>query len=111
MLVPRGKVTGGSSAINGEIFLRGVAEDFDRWRPPSTNGGVSPKCSHSIVAWSTISILVATITARTTDSCPPLAARRVAITTVGFLRCLPGAGFPDVADHNAPGASGWDRSR
>ncbi len=31
MLVPRGKVTGGSSAINGEIFLRGVPEDFDGW--------------------------------------------------------------------------------
>src|SRR5690349_6669089 len=31
MLVPRGKVTGGSSAINGEIFLRGVREDFDAW--------------------------------------------------------------------------------
>jgi choline dehydrogenase len=31
MLVPRGKVTGGSSAINGEIFLRGVHEDFDAW--------------------------------------------------------------------------------
>src|SRR5438034_1654557 len=31
MLVPRGKVTGGSSAINGEIFLRGIPEDFDAW--------------------------------------------------------------------------------
>src|SRR5215467_9332285 len=31
MSVPRGKVTGGSSAVNGEIFLRGIAEDFDAW--------------------------------------------------------------------------------
>ncbi len=31
MLVPRGKVTGGSSAINGQIFLRGVPEDYDTW--------------------------------------------------------------------------------
>ncbi len=31
MLVPRGKVTGGSSAINGQIFLRGVPEDYDNW--------------------------------------------------------------------------------
>ena len=29
--VPRGKVTGGSSAINGEMFLRGIPEDFDVW--------------------------------------------------------------------------------
>src|SRR5438132_6918453 len=31
MLVPRGRVTGGSSAVNGEIFIRGIPEDFDRW--------------------------------------------------------------------------------
>ena len=31
MLVPRGKVTGGTSAINGQVFLRGLPEDFDSW--------------------------------------------------------------------------------
>ena len=31
MLVPRGKVTGGSSAINSSAFYRGVPEDFDAW--------------------------------------------------------------------------------
>ena len=31
MRVPRGKVTGGSSAINAQVFLRGVPEDFDSW--------------------------------------------------------------------------------
>ncbi len=31
MMVPRGKVTGGSSAINGQIFLRGMPEDYDGW--------------------------------------------------------------------------------
>lgn len=29
--VPRGKVIGGSSSINGEMFLRGIPEDFDAW--------------------------------------------------------------------------------
>jgi choline dehydrogenase len=29
--VPRGKVLGGTSAINGQVFLRGVPEDYDRW--------------------------------------------------------------------------------
>src|SRR5205814_1633490 len=28
---PRGKVVGGSSAINHMIFLRGIPEDFDSW--------------------------------------------------------------------------------
>src|SRR5579884_269601 len=28
---PRGKVTGGSSAVNGAIALRGVPADYDEW--------------------------------------------------------------------------------
>ena len=31
MPVPRGKITGGTSAINGQVFLRGAPEDFDTW--------------------------------------------------------------------------------
>ncbi|MCH7733862.1 MAG: GMC family oxidoreductase N-terminal domain-containing protein [Chloroflexi bacterium] len=31
MFVPRGRVTGGSSAVNAQIFLRGVPEDYDSW--------------------------------------------------------------------------------
>ena len=29
MPVPRGKVVGGTSAINGQVLLRGVPEDYD----------------------------------------------------------------------------------
>ena len=29
--IPRGKVTGGSSAINGQVIFRGVPEDYDNW--------------------------------------------------------------------------------
>ena len=31
MLVPRGRVTGGSSAVNSQMFLRGLPEDYDDW--------------------------------------------------------------------------------
>ena len=31
MMVPRGKVIGGSSSINGQVFLRGMPEDYDGW--------------------------------------------------------------------------------
>ena len=31
MPVARGRVVGGSSAVNGQVFLRGVPEDYDGW--------------------------------------------------------------------------------
>ena len=31
MFVPRGKIVGGSTAVNAQIFLRGVREDYDSW--------------------------------------------------------------------------------
>ena len=31
MPVPRGRVVGGSSSINGQVLLRGVPEDYDLW--------------------------------------------------------------------------------
>jgi len=32
IIAPRGKVIGGSSSINGLLYIRGQAEDFDHWR-------------------------------------------------------------------------------
>ncbi len=32
IIPPRGKVLGGSSSINGLLYIRGQAEDFDHWR-------------------------------------------------------------------------------
>lgn len=31
MPVPRGKVIGGSSAVNGTVFIRGIPEDYNNW--------------------------------------------------------------------------------
>jgi len=35
---PRGKVLGGSSSINGLVYIRGQAEDFDHWRQLGNEG-------------------------------------------------------------------------
>ena len=36
--VPRGKVIGGSSAINGMVYWRGIASDYDHWRQLGLSG-------------------------------------------------------------------------
>ncbi|MGB1266017.1 MAG: GMC family oxidoreductase [Nereida ignava] len=35
---PRGKVLGGSSSLNGLLYVRGQAEDYDRWRQMGNEG-------------------------------------------------------------------------
>jgi choline dehydrogenase len=107
MLVPRGKVTGGSSAINGGIFLRAVAEDFEAWAAQGNNlwsfANVLPFYCRleydldfggeyhgrhgpiPVQRWSSAAWL------------PP--------QTAFYAACL-AAGFADSPDHNAPQASG-----
>ena len=38
LAVPRGKVIGGSSSINGMVYVRGHARDFDHWRDQGADG-------------------------------------------------------------------------
>ena len=38
IICPRGRVIGGSSSINGLIFIRGQHEDFDEWQELGAEG-------------------------------------------------------------------------
>ena len=41
---PRGKVIGGSSSVNGQVYVRGDASDFDHWAQLGTRGWSFEDC-------------------------------------------------------------------
>ena len=108
MLVPRGKVTGGSSAINGQVFLRGVPEDYDSWAAMGND------------KWGFQNLLqyFRMIEADTEfgggdfhNSDGPIMVRRFKPEEMlpdrqAFYDACRAAGFADSPDHNAPDASG-----
>jgi choline dehydrogenase len=107
MLVPRGKVTGGSSAINGQVFLRGVPEDYDSWAAMGNN------------QWGFQELLPyfcklendQNFTDAFHGNTGPIIAHRFARHTwlpsqVAFYEACRAAGFPDCADHNHPESTG-----
>jgi choline dehydrogenase len=107
LAVWRGKVTGGSSAINGEIFLRGIPEDFDGW------------AAEGNPLWSFDRVLPVycrlerdlDIQAPYHGADGPVPVRRWPRETwlppqVAFFEACRAAGFADSPDHNAPDAQG-----
>lgn len=48
---PRGKVIGGSSSINGMVYVRGHAMDFDHWSEAGPTGGPLQMSFHISNVW------------------------------------------------------------
>ena len=107
MDVPRGKVTGGTSAINGQVFLRPTVDDFDYW---VSMGNDEWTYQDSLPALRRIE----TDTDFSDDyhgSDGPIIVRRHKLDSLqpeqaAFYNACLGLGFPDNPDHNHPDASG-----
>ena len=108
MMVPRGKITGGSSAINGQVFLRGVPEDYDSWAAMGNDQWGFQNCLHYLRV----------IESDTEfgggdfhNNDGPIVVRRfkqeeMFLDQKAFYAACREAGFADSPDHNAPDASG-----
>ena len=108
MMVPRGKVTGGSSAINGQVFLRGVPEDYDSWAAMGNDQWGFQNCLQYLR-------MIENDTEfgggdfHNNDG--PIVARRFKPEEMlpdqnAFYAACRDAGFADSPDHNAPDATG-----
>ncbi|MCZ6677497.1 MAG: GMC family oxidoreductase N-terminal domain-containing protein [Candidatus Poribacteria bacterium] len=107
MFVPRGKIVGGSSAVNAQIFLRGVPEDYDAWAALGNN------------KWSFQELLPYF---RKNEADPdfhdafhgadgPIRTRRFKYEELNpehrvFYDVCRAAGYPDCPDHNNPDSTG-----
>lgn len=107
MSVPRGKVTGGSSAINAQIFLRGESDDYDTWASMGND------------EWSYQKVLPFFRKLENDQDFSddyhgnegPIYAKRPqreawSPAQVAFYNACRDAGYPDVPDHNNPDSTG-----
>jgi choline dehydrogenase len=108
MQVPRGKVTGGSSAINGQVFLRGVPEDYNLWAQQGNDEWDFESC---LEAFKRLETDLDFGHEDHHGANGPIIARRFkpeewnADQRAFYNACL-AAGFSDVPDHNHPDATG-----
>ena len=107
MPVPRGKITGGSSAINSSAFYRGVPEDFELW---ASYGNDQWSFEHVLPYFRKIETDVDYQNDDHGTDGPIFVhhANREAWhpTQRAFYNACRAAGFPDSPDHNRPGATG-----
>ncbi|WP_371634074.1 GMC family oxidoreductase N-terminal domain-containing protein [Streptomyces sp. NBC_01259] len=107
ILFPRGKITGGSSAVGATIALRGVPENYDKWAAAGNP------------AWAYEQVLPyfrrleddLNFEGRYHGKGGPVPIRRFQpdeMTTMqrAFTEASLAAGFPEVSDHNHPEATG-----
>jgi choline dehydrogenase len=106
-IVPRGKVVGGSSALNGTLFTRALPEDFDGWAAAGNDQWAFEKVLPYLRKLETDldfhddfhgSSGPIPVRRATPSEWPPVAH--------AFLHACAEAGFPEDPDMNAPGSIG-----
>ena len=105
--IPRGKVVGGSSAVNDAQFLRGMPEDFDRWAEWSNHEWQFEKMLPYLRKLEADQDFGGEFH----GSDGPISCRRYQPDEWGpqqhaFYSACRDAGFPDCPDHNVPGSTG-----
>ena len=107
--VPRGRVVGGSSAVNTQVFLRACREDFERWQ---TEFGCASWGWEDVLPWMRALEADADFGHLPEHGAEgPVAVRRVpreawrASERAWHAACR-AAGFPDCEDANAAGTRG-----
>ena len=95
--IPRGRLVGGSGSINGQIFLRALPEDIERWCEHRRAGGRLADDGRCLPR------------ARDGRPVPRSGAGPPAdwvATQAAFVETCVAAGYGAVGDHNAPDAMG-----
>lgn len=106
--VPRGRVLGGSGAINAQIFLRGPAEDYDRWAGRAGPGWVFEPL---LACFRDVETDADYGSAPYHGSGGPVPVGRYAedqwsVEQAAFRAACESAGYPYCPDHNEPGRLG-----
>jgi choline dehydrogenase len=112
---PRGKVTGGSSAVNGIVAIRGVPEDYDEWAALGNEGWAWEDCLPYFRKLEDDQDFGGDLHGK--GGPIPIVRWKpdeLAGVQAAFREASLGAGYPDSEDHNVPGATGvgsWAMNR
>jgi len=107
MAVPRGKITGGSSAINSSAFYRGIPEDFEAW---SAMGNGQWSFDKVLPYFRRLETDVDRHDEHHGSNGPIFVHHSDRAgwhpTQTAFYDACVDAGFPETSDHNEPGSQG-----
>ena len=107
MHVPRGKVVGGSSAINAMVWLRGVPEDYDAWASRGNDRWSFQELLPFFRRIETVSELCDEFHGDAGPIKTSLARRDEWLRDqAAFYRACRDIGHPDCPDHNNPYSTG-----